>query len=367
MPSSTVTPMSHLSKMPMAHLASITIVNIKMECTNGDGADAIDMRPDYSYDGAPGKSNQHPSGKPFEIQWEGSDGATFTLTLLDASDPANVKVVEVLDADEKAFSYTWTPSDTLESGHYAFLISDGTDVNYSEQWLYEASQSGDGGSSGSAESSSESSTTTTEVRPSSDVPSSTEFQTSLENSFTTSTSLSSTTTSAPPDSSSGSAVTSSPNASDSSIESQTSSESSFTTSTTLSSSPVSSLGSTLTSSPNSSGSSNTNSGANSGLSTGAKAGIGAGVGIAGLLILILLGIILYRRGRAAGRKGMNSTPTDHAELDTSPPDVKKHELAGQSVSEVHGSSFVPPEVWQGHYDQWRREPKELDASSPSRG
>ncbi|KAI1354237.1 hypothetical protein F5Y01DRAFT_26099 [Xylaria sp. FL0043] len=75
-------------------------------------------------------------GKPFILTWEDASGPV-EISLVTGT-ASNLETVEVIDSGDTGSSYTWTPSDDLPSGTYAFLISDGDDTNYSPQWSYES-------------------------------------------------------------------------------------------------------------------------------------------------------------------------------------------------------------------------------------
>jgi len=84
---------------------------------------------------------------------------------------------------------------------------------------------------------------------------------------------------------------------------------------------------------NSDGSGNSTGG---GLSTGAKAGIGVGVGLAGLVALILAGLLVYRRGKAAGKAATKNLLPAGGEVAELGIEKKIPELGGQPRAEVMG-------------------------------
>ncbi|KAI2618464.1 Ser-Thr-rich glycosyl-phosphatidyl-inositol-anchored membrane family-domain-containing protein [Hypoxylon sp. NC1633] len=123
------------------------------------------------------------AGKPFEITWSGATGAV-TLTLKDG--PAdNLKTVSEIVSGATGESYSWTPSSSLSSGTYALEISDGTDVNYSQQ--FDVS----GGSASSAASSTVSSTSASSTASSTVSSTSTSTSSSASSSSTSESSTSS--------------------------------------------------------------------------------------------------------------------------------------------------------------------------------
>ncbi|KAI3327999.1 hypothetical protein HD806DRAFT_345220 [Xylariaceae sp. AK1471] len=78
-------------------------------------------------------------GTPFTLTWEGA-GGPVEISLL-SGESGNLETVEVIDSGSTGNSYIWTPPNDLPSGIYAFGISDGDDMNFSEQWTYKASDS----------------------------------------------------------------------------------------------------------------------------------------------------------------------------------------------------------------------------------
>ncbi|RYP24810.1 hypothetical protein DL765_000356 [Monosporascus sp. GIB2] len=72
------------------------------------------------------------AGEPFTITWAEATGPV-TITLKDGPADA-LTTVSTITSGQTGDSFTWTPSESLPSGTYAFEISDGSDVNYSEQF-----------------------------------------------------------------------------------------------------------------------------------------------------------------------------------------------------------------------------------------
>ncbi|KAI1075820.1 hypothetical protein F5B20DRAFT_584985 [Whalleya microplaca] len=72
------------------------------------------------------------AGQPFEITWDEATGPV-TLTLKSGA-ANNLNTVAQITTGATGSSFTWTPATSLASGQYAFEISDGTNVNYSQQF-----------------------------------------------------------------------------------------------------------------------------------------------------------------------------------------------------------------------------------------
>ncbi|KAI0799371.1 hypothetical protein GGR55DRAFT_504702 [Xylaria sp. FL0064] len=307
-------------------------------------------------------------GKPFTLTWEGANGPVEVSLVTETA--SNLEIVGVIDSGDTGSSYTWTPSDDLPSGTYAFLISDGDDSNYSPQWSYEASGSASGGGSPAPSSTSASTSTpkptqtTTTKPPPSTTPAlattkpvtSTKDMTSTADVLTTKSSVSAEATST----AGGSSTDNSEPTSSSSTP--TSSTTITTTSPILPGSPSSPpVNSSSDPSPNASASSDENQ--QQVFSTGTKIGIGIVAGVGGLALVTLAGFLIYRRGKAAGKQDLDDGDTFSQELK---PELggeprSRVELGGQDLAEMQTDQRIP-ELWQGHYDEWRRQPSELDAT-----
>lgn len=105
------------------------------------------------------------------------------------------------------------------------------------------------------------------------------------------------------------------------------------------------------------------------MSTGAKAGIGVGAAIGGLILFGGLGFLIYRVGKAAGRRGDNAVHGNDvgaAELGSDP--KPKPELGGNAIHEVSTGANAA-EMGDGHhgnvgYDEcqnFQHDPAELSA------
>jgi hypothetical protein len=194
-------------------------------------------------------------------------------------------------------SATVTLDSDLPSGNYAFMIVDKTGENYSG--LFPLVGSGGGSKSPSLE----------QTKNAPDPTPSTTKEDNKKHGETSTT----TTASSNPDSSLDSKPK--PNESDPTSEGSGGSTSSDSKDTVRS--------------PDGSG--------GGGLSAGAKAGLGAGVGVVGLAALILAGLLIYRRGKAAGKASMQGHPPwagDIADLDID--EMMAPELDGQVRSEITG-------------------------------
>ncbi|KAI0973043.1 hypothetical protein F4678DRAFT_427695 [Xylaria arbuscula] len=276
--------------------------------------------------------------EPFTLTWEGAEGPVEIVLQDGPSD--NLKTVEVIDSGDSGDSYIWTPSDDLPSGTYHFQISDGEEVNYSPAWDFKAGSSASGGDSST---STETHLTTTQPATSTEEVSSTESSSLPETTSTAGTT------------------------SKSDSESATSSNipvGSTAASSNSSASPTSQpANSSSNPSPSASGD-ETQKPVVTGLSTGSKIGIGVGAGIGGVALATLAGFLIYRRGKAAGKRDLDDGNTIDQDLkpelggDPRP----RAELGGQGLSEMHSDPRTP-ELWQGHYDEWRRQPSELDATA----
>ncbi|KAI8965280.1 Ser-Thr-rich glycosyl-phosphatidyl-inositol-anchored membrane family-domain-containing protein [Daldinia sp. FL1419] len=159
-------------------------------------------------------------GKAFEVTWSDATGPV-SLTLKDGPSD-NLKTVSDLTSGETGTSYTWIPSSSLTSGTYALEISDGTDVNYSQQ--FEIS----GGSASSTSAGTSASTTASQTSASSAVSSTTAsssatITSSETSSIPTGSSTSSGSSSFTSSASSGSITSSSTHASSTSSAAKTSS------------------------------------------------------------------------------------------------------------------------------------------------
>ncbi|KAL2255138.1 hypothetical protein VTK26DRAFT_4029 [Humicola hyalothermophila] len=87
-------------------------------------------------------------GVPFTITWTNNRGPV-TITLMKGPD-ANLQPVLVVVADYESQEFTWTPPPTLPADSYELQIEDGSSVDYSPRFRYEAS-AGKGISSGAPE------------------------------------------------------------------------------------------------------------------------------------------------------------------------------------------------------------------------
>ncbi|KAI1376361.1 Ser-Thr-rich glycosyl-phosphatidyl-inositol-anchored membrane family-domain-containing protein [Hypoxylon crocopeplum] len=154
------------------------------------------------------------AGQPFEITWSDATGAV-SLTLKDGPTD-NLQTVSEITSGQTGGSYTWVPSSSLPSGTYALEISDGTDVNYSQQFDVEGGSASSSSASSTASSTSASSTvssttvTSTTSSASSTSTSSSESTTS-SGSSTSASSHASTTSSATRTSSASASATAPPN------------------------------------------------------------------------------------------------------------------------------------------------------------
>lgn len=80
------------------------------------------------------------AGEPFEITWQNAEGPV-TLTLR-RGDPNNLDIVDTItsgvESENGEGSFTWNvPDDLVPGDDYAFMISDGTGENYSDQFPLE--------------------------------------------------------------------------------------------------------------------------------------------------------------------------------------------------------------------------------------
>ncbi|KAI8625809.1 hypothetical protein F5Y19DRAFT_238784 [Xylariaceae sp. FL1651] len=300
-------------------------------------------------------------GKPFTLTWKGATGPVEISLLTGPSD--GLVTVEVIDSGDTSDSYTWTPPDNLPSGTYAFGISDGDLMNYSEQWTYTAGDNAPESTSTPLPTTTHTPTSTSKA-PTTTAPSTTtppEPETSSSDPPTT---VSSTSPELPTAASSSSPESSSVNTSTSSTSLTASSsrppssESSAPADASVPTGPSSSSGSPST---------KTTAPAASGLSTGAKAGIGVGAGVGALVLLSVAGLLIFRRGKAAGQRasgpGNMAYQEPKAELGGDP--RPRAELGGQGAAGMHPEHDTVPELWQGHYDEWRMQPSELEASGHS--
>ncbi|KAI1279638.1 hypothetical protein F5Y07DRAFT_405902 [Xylaria sp. FL0933] len=316
-------------------------------------------------------------GKPFTLMWEGVTGPV-EISLVTGT-ASNLETVEVIDSGDTGSSYTWTPSDDLPSGTYAFLISDGDDTNYSPQWSYEANSASGGGSpapssestftststSTSATTSTPKPTQTTTAKP----PPSTTLVLTTTKPATSTKDMTSTADALLTKPSASAEATSTAGGSSTDSSEPTSSSSTPTNSTTTSSissvSPSSPpVDSSSAPSPSASASTDENQQqVVSGLSTGTKIGIGIGAGVGGLALVSLVGFLIYRRGKAVGKRDLDDGDTFSHELkpELGGEPKTRVELGGQGLAEMHSDQRIP-ELWQGHYDEWQRQPSELDAT-----
>ncbi|TGJ87319.1 hypothetical protein E0Z10_g1453 [Xylaria hypoxylon] len=320
-------------------------------------------------------------GQPFTLTWEDAKGPVELSLLTGGS--TTLTTVEVIDSGDTGNSYTWTPPDDLPSGTYAFGISDGDDMNYSPQWTYKASNNArlpnqtswvkvglanskqaPASSSSSILTPTSTSTTPTKLSTTTVSATSSKITTSSTSSPTTKSSISlkpTPTTSPSADTSSNNILTSSTIVS--SIAPSTSSESPISEPTDSSSTSNSSFSSS--SSAPSTETRKPVANAN-GLSMSAKIGIGVGAGVGSLGLLIVAMLLIFRSYKAAKRRDVNDDDTANQELkaelggDPRP----RAELGGQDLAAMRFDQTIP-ELWQGHHDEWRRQPSELDASSHS--
>ncbi|KAI0485521.1 hypothetical protein F4859DRAFT_386609 [Xylaria cf. heliscus] len=292
--------------------------------------------------------------KPFTLQWEDAKGPV-EISLV-KGESSNIETVQVIDTGDTGNSYTWTPPSLLLAGTYAFAITDGDSTNYSPQWDYDYADNlpASTRTSSPAPVSTSTRTTTTTSVPTTQPPTTT----------TVTTSPKATTSSVPAP---NPTTTTSSSANDSGdISSSSRPTSSTTSSTTIASTSPGPSGSepahpgsssSSSSSPNSSSSSSSSTGtqqtSSSGLSTGAKVGIGVGAGLGGLGVLSAALLLVFRRGKAAGRRAVDArdayTQESKAELGSDARPVP--ELGGQGLAEM-----------QSGHDGWRGQPSELDAS-----
>jgi len=109
-------------------------------------------------------------GKPVPIKWSGGDGSPVTITLKKGT-PKDLKTVAVLSGGVKGDSFTWTPSEDLESGDdYALQISQGVNtINYTGQFSVKGGTAPSASASDSSASDSATSTATVTVKSSSTV------------------------------------------------------------------------------------------------------------------------------------------------------------------------------------------------------
>ena len=104
-------------------------------------------------------------------------------------------------------------------------------------------------------------------------------------------------------------------------------------------------------------------GGNAGLSTGAKAGIGVGAAAGAIAALAAVGILFYRRGQAAGRKGATGIESRRgAAAELGDPEPKPApELGGAPVSEMYAPNHEAAELGHYGYDDYQQNPAELSA------
>ncbi|KAI0193547.1 hypothetical protein EV127DRAFT_509677, partial [Xylaria flabelliformis] len=255
-------------------------------------------------------------GKPFTLQWEGAKGPV-EISLLNAESLNNLETVQVIDSGDTSNSYTWTPPSLLLAGTYAFGISDGVDKSYSPVWDYDYAENGSG------------STITTSPKATTSLVSTPKPTPSATSSASNSGDISS----------SGRPTSTTNAASTSSGTSGTPGSDPADPSSSPSSNPdTSSIG---TQQPHAGG-----------LSTGAKIGIGVGAGLGGLAVLGVALLLVFCRGKAAGKRAAyvgNNNQESKAELGDDP--RPRVELGGQGIAEM-----------QSGHDGWREQPSELDAS-----
>ncbi|KAI0518150.1 hypothetical protein F5B22DRAFT_73510 [Xylaria bambusicola] len=314
-------------------------------------------------------------GEPFTLSWADANGPVVITLLTGPS--TNIKPVEVIYSGS-GNSYIWTPPNDLPSGLYAFSIEDDENLNYSVQWPYEAGDTASGGTSSSPSSTIRTTTTTPTPTPEPEPEPEPAPTTNTRRPTTTMQTMTTTqVTSAQEETSSTSTRTAesstSPEPTPTGDDSeQTSLSSEATSSTVVIPSPSeSSNGQPSDSTPDSA--SNTgestaesqNSTA-SGLSLGAKVGIGIGAGVIGIILAVLAGFLIYRRGKAAGKRDVDDSNNSNSDLkpELGGNPVYYPELGGQGRVEMGGDPRLA-ELWHGNYDEWRRQPNELDGSPHS--
>ncbi|KAI1427963.1 hypothetical protein F5Y12DRAFT_791096 [Xylaria sp. FL1777] len=313
--------------------------------------------------------------RPFTLTWEGAKGPVEISLLTGTS--SDLETVEVIDSGDTRNSYTWTPPDDLPSGTYAFRISDDDDMNYSPQWNYEASDNVPASSPSSTTTPiSKSKSTPTPVSTSTPTPTPTSKTTTKPPTTTIITTTAVPATSSKDATSSASDLTTTSStsleptttagSSSADVSEPTSSDSISPSPTTVSSVSPSSRPADSSSDPSSSPSAaatETQKPVVGRLSTGTKIGIGVGAGVGGFALLTLAGFLIYRRNKATRMRGAYDGNTFDQDLkpelggDPRP----RVELGGQGLAEMHSNPRIP-ELWQGHHDEWRRQPSELDAT-----
>ncbi|KAI1488272.1 Ser-Thr-rich glycosyl-phosphatidyl-inositol-anchored membrane family-domain-containing protein [Biscogniauxia mediterranea] len=77
-------------------------------------------------------------GKAFQITWADAEGPV-TITLKNGAEN-DLKDVSTIASGQTSGSFSWTPSTDL-SGNYAFEISDGVDINYSQMFTLDGTAS----------------------------------------------------------------------------------------------------------------------------------------------------------------------------------------------------------------------------------
>ena len=100
------------------------------------------------------------------------------------------------------------------------------------------------------------------------------------------------------------------------------------------------------------------------LSTGSKVGIGVGAGVGGASILSALGFLLYRRGKAAGRKGTAGGVAAGGAAELSAKPRPTPELDGQAVSEMYAAANAIELGNEFGYDDYQINPGELSSATP---
>lgn len=79
------------------------------------------------------------AGEPLTLTWEPEAEGHVTIRLMSGSSE-NLKVIDTITSTGSDGSFTWTPPKDLDSGIYAFEISDesGDEPNYSAPFTYDA-------------------------------------------------------------------------------------------------------------------------------------------------------------------------------------------------------------------------------------
>ncbi|KAI0600898.1 Ser-Thr-rich glycosyl-phosphatidyl-inositol-anchored membrane family-domain-containing protein [Biscogniauxia sp. FL1348] len=183
-------------------------------------------------------------GKAFEITWADAEGPVTILLKNGAEN--DLKDVSTITSGQTSGSFSWTPSSDL-SGNYAFEITDGVDVNYSQMFTLNGTPSTTTTAASSASSTGSSTSTS---YPSSTQEASSTLSTITKSSSTSSATSSATSASSGSPSSSGSASPATSSGAASSSSPATTTSASSTSSTHSSSATSASATASQTVAPN---------------------------------------------------------------------------------------------------------------------